>query len=93
MAVVARHLAKIERRIEEIVIHQKILLENLAPSLKTHIEPLPAEIKLPCDKEDDVTNIEQWLDSSPENEKKLVSIVPTCCILLHILVFVPFFCD
>ncbi|XP_063219435.1 uncharacterized protein LOC134529371 isoform X3 [Bacillus rossius redtenbacheri] len=67
LQVIARHLAKIEKRLD--VIQQSVseLLKQTLPDTVQNINILPEELTLPCETEEQLNKVEEWI-SIPENK-------------------------
>ncbi|XP_063233547.1 uncharacterized protein LOC134537213 [Bacillus rossius redtenbacheri] len=67
LQVIARHLAKIEKHLD--VIQQSVseLLKQTLPDTVQNINILPEELTLPCETEEQLNKVEEWI-SIPENK-------------------------
>lgn len=69
--VLARHLGKVENKLKDIEACLHEIRKCVSPSSSSSTYSLPAEIKLPCDSENDLKKLEDLL-TSQEYEQKLV---------------------
>lgn len=69
--VIARHLARIDKRLDDIESILGEIKNNYVPSTSNEYV-LPSELKLPCSTLSEVNKIEEWLCLNEDNEVKLV---------------------
>lgn len=73
--IIARHLARLEQKLDDIQFNQNEILKKLFPQdLQTQVL-FPPDLNIPCKSIDDVNKIEEWLHLCEENENIAVSFV------------------
>lgn len=68
--IIAKHLARLEKRIDDIQSTLTDISNKLFPQTVPDSVNLPDDLKLPCQSQEDIAKLEQWL-AIPENEAVL----------------------
>lgn len=81
--IIARHLAQLEHKIDDIQFNQNEILKKLFPQSGSQTQvSFPPEVNLPCNTIDDINKLEEWLLSCEDNENTAVSFL--FCFIVYV---------